>query len=65
MSMLQHSILSDNYYFVPAGAKTYGAYGPQGIKLIKQIGKKECKKLQGSMSSFRVQLDLLDGHFQQ
>ena len=29
------------------GAETYGAYGPQGTKLIKQIGKKEFKKLQG------------------
>ena len=29
------AILSDNYHFVPAGA-----YGPQGIKLIKQIAKK-------------------------
>ena len=29
------------------GAEIYGAYGPQGTKLIKQIGKKEFKKLQG------------------
>ena len=28
------------YHFVPVGIKTYGAYGPQGIKLVKQIGKK-------------------------
>ena len=26
--------------FVPVGIETYGAYGPQGIKLVKQIGKK-------------------------
>ena len=32
--------LSDHYYFVPLGIETYGAYGPQGIKLVKQIGKK-------------------------
>ena len=38
--MEKYSNLSDNYRFVPVGAKTYGAYGPQGIKLIKQIGKK-------------------------
>ena len=28
------------YHFVPVGIETYGAYGPQGIKLVKQIGKK-------------------------
>ena len=32
--------LTDNYYFLLIGVKTYGAYGPQGIKLVKQIGKK-------------------------
>ena len=26
--------------FVPVGIETYGAYGPQGIKLVKQIDKK-------------------------
>ena len=25
---------------MPVGVETYGAYGPQGIKLVKQIGKK-------------------------
>ena len=25
---------------MPVGIETYGAYGPQGIKLVKQIGKK-------------------------
>ena len=33
------SFLSDDYHFMPVGAETYGAYGPQGIKIIKQIGK--------------------------
>ena len=28
------------YHFVPVGIEIYGAYGPQGIKLVKQIGKK-------------------------
>ena len=28
------------YHFVPVGIETYGAYGPQGLKLVKQIGKK-------------------------
>ena len=30
-----------NYHFVPVGIETYGPYGPQGIKLVKQIGKKK------------------------
>ena len=25
---------------MPVGIETYGAFGPQGIKLVKQIGKK-------------------------
>ena len=25
---------------MPVGVETYGAYSPQGIKLVKQIGKK-------------------------
>ena len=32
--------MSDNHHFVAVGVETYGAYGPQGIKLVKQIGKK-------------------------
>ena len=36
----KYSNLSDHYHFVPVGIETYGAYGPQGIKLVKQIGKK-------------------------
>ena len=32
--------MSDYYHFVLVGIKTYGAYGPQGIKIVKQIGKK-------------------------
>ena len=31
----KYSNLSENYHFVPVGIKTYGAYGPQGLKLIK------------------------------
>ena len=38
--MEKYSNLSDNYHFVPMGVETFGAYGPQGNKLIKQIGKK-------------------------
>ena len=36
----KYNNLSDNYYFVVVGVKIYGAYGPQSIKLVKQIGKK-------------------------
>merc|ERR1712051_661376 len=36
----KYSNLSENYHFVPVGVETYGAYGPQGKKLVKQIGKK-------------------------
>ena len=36
----KYSNLSDYYHFVPVGIETYGAYGPQDIKLVKQIGKK-------------------------
>ena len=32
--------LSDHYYFVPVGAETYGAFGPEGLKLLKKIGAK-------------------------
>ena len=39
MEVEKYRNLSD-YHFVPIGAKTYGAYGLQAIKLIKQIGKK-------------------------
>ena len=46
------AILSDNYNFVPAGVKTYGAYGPQGIKLIKQIGKKIQEATDDKLSTF-------------
>ena len=34
----KYSNLSENYHFVPIGIETYGTYGPQAIKLIKQIG---------------------------
>ena len=36
----KYSNLSDMYHFMPVGIETYGAYGPQGLKLVKQIGKK-------------------------
>ena len=36
----KYSNFSDHYHFMPVGIETYGAYGPQGIKPVKQIGKK-------------------------
>ena len=36
----KYSNLIDYYNFLPIVVKTYGAYGPQGIKKVKQIGKK-------------------------
>ena len=38
--MEKYSNLPENSHFVPVRIETYGAYGPQAIKLIKQIGKK-------------------------
>ena len=32
--------LTDNYDFVPICAETLGSWGPQGLALIKTIGKK-------------------------
>ena len=46
------AILSDNYNFVPVGVETYGAYGPQGIKLVKQIGKKIQDATDEKLSTF-------------
>jgi hypothetical protein len=40
--VIEYSNLSENYHFVPVGIETYGANGPQAIKLFKQI----CKKMQ-------------------
>ena len=50
--MEKYSNLSENYHFVPTGIETYGAYGPQGIKLIKQIGNKIQEATGGKLSMF-------------
>jgi NADH:ubiquinone oxidoreductase subunit F (NADH-binding) len=36
----KYSNLLDNYHFVPVGIETCGTCSPQGIKQVKQIGKK-------------------------
>ena len=37
--VIKYSNLS-HFHFVPVGIETFGVYGPQASKLIKQIGKK-------------------------
>ena len=37
---------------MPVGVETYGAYGPQGIKLVKQIGKKIQEATGEKLSTF-------------
>jgi hypothetical protein len=48
----KYSNLSDYYHFVPVGIETYGAYGPQGIKLVKQIGIKIQEATGEKLSTF-------------
>ena len=42
-NVVKYSNLSENYHFIPVGMETYGAYGPQGLKLLKTIGRKICE----------------------
>ena len=37
---LKYNNLSNDYYFVPIGIETFGAWGPEGLKLVKMIGRK-------------------------
>jgi hypothetical protein len=48
----KYSNLSDNYHFMPVGIETYGIYCPQGIKLVKQIGKKNQDATGEKLSTF-------------
>ena len=48
----KYSNLSNYFHFVPVGIETYGAYGPQGIKLVKQIGKKIQEATGEKLSTF-------------
>ena len=50
--MEKYSNLSENYHFLPIDSETYCAYGSQGIKLIKQIGKKIQEATGGKLSTF-------------
>ena len=40
----KYSNLSENYHFVAVIIKTYGAYGPQALNIIKKIGKRKYRK---------------------
>ena len=50
----KYSNLSDYYHFVPMGVETYDAYGPQGIKLVKQIDKKIQDPTGEKLSTFHL-----------
>ena len=41
-----------NYHFVPIAAETYGAWGPQGLRLLKEIGSKICDVTNEKCSTF-------------
>ena len=36
----KYTSLAENYQFTPIGVETFGSWGPEGIKLIKSIGRK-------------------------
>ena len=44
--------LSDDYWFVPIGAETFGSWGSEGHKLVKEIGKKVMEETGEKRSSF-------------
>ena len=48
----KYSNLSDKYHFVSVGAQTYGDFGLQGLKLIKQIEIKIREVNGGKLSTF-------------
>ena len=58
----KYSNLSENYHFVPVGIETFGAYGPQAIKLIKQIGKKNTGSYRGKFVHFLSHAKNLNGN---
>ena len=38
--------LTNNYHFIPIAIETFGAWGQEGLKFIKEIGKKITQKTQ-------------------
>ena len=48
---------------MPIGIETYGAYGPQAIKLITQIGKKIQEATSEKLSTFYLKQRISIKHF--
>ena len=40
MKLAKYEDISKDYYMVPIAIETFGAWGPEGARLIKSIGKK-------------------------
>ena len=38
--VVKYRELEANYHFIPLRAETYGSFGPQGLKFLKEVGKK-------------------------
>ena len=38
--VVKYRELEANYHFIPVRAETYGSFGPQGLKFLKEVGKK-------------------------
>ena len=55
-----------NYHFIPIAAETYGAWGSQGLRLIKEIGKKIREVTHEKRSTFfliqRIQIAIQRGN---
>ena len=55
-----------NYHFVPIATETYGAWGSQGLKLIKEIGNRICEVTHEKRSTFfliqRIQIAIQRGN---
>ena len=49
---LKHYKDLTNYHFVPVAVETYGAWGSQGLNLIKEIGKRICEVTGEKKSTF-------------
>jgi hypothetical protein len=58
----KYSNLSENYHFVPVGIKTYGAYGPQAIKIGKKIQEATGEKLYTLKLMQRISMAIQKGN---
>ena len=48
----KYTDLSESYWFTPIGIETYGAWGSEGHKLVKDIGKKVMEETGEKRSTF-------------